>query len=274
MFVPVSVTQAAQELYALPPTQFRAARDERAAQARAAGQRDTAAQIKRLSRPTVSAWLVNQLARHAAEPLGEWLDLGEQLREAQRTLAGGRLTELSRRRRELAGALTAAAGRLAADAGAAAGPQVMREVEGTLDTALADPDAAALVRSGQLAKPLSYAGLGTVDLGAPAATAAGPPGDQPGAQRRRPAAPRAEQQAREAQRALEEADQQLAALDERQRSVRGLVASLEQQLRQARREAEQVSGELTRARRSRDAAARSLAAAQRRMRSSGRARER
>src|SRR5438105_8179963 len=114
MFVPVSVPQVAAELYALPPQQFRAARDERSAQAKAAGQRDAAAEIKKLARPTMSAWLVNQLARHAAEQLAQLDDLGTELREAQRTLAGTRITKLSGRRREVVATLTSEAGRIAA----------------------------------------------------------------------------------------------------------------------------------------------------------------
>ena len=56
---PVTVADVADELYALSPAEFTAARDERARQVRAAGQRDEAAAIKKLARPTASAAVAN-----------------------------------------------------------------------------------------------------------------------------------------------------------------------------------------------------------------------
>jgi len=59
----MNLEQVADELYALAPAAFTAARDEQASQARASGDADLAGAIKKLRRPTVSAWLVNLLAR-------------------------------------------------------------------------------------------------------------------------------------------------------------------------------------------------------------------
>ena len=156
----VDLAQAASELYGLSPDDFRAARDERAAQARAAGDKDLARAIAGLRRPVVSAWLVNMLAREDAAQMGELLALGESLRDAQEALAGDRLRELSAERRRLVAAMVSEAKRLAAREGRAVTLQVEREVEATLQAALADPGAAAEVAAGQLAGPLSYAGLG------------------------------------------------------------------------------------------------------------------
>lgn len=156
----VDLDQTADELYALSPDGFRAARDERVAQARASGDKDLARAIAGLRRPVVSAWLVNLLAREAAGQMGELLALGESLRDAQQALDGDRLRELSTQRRELVAAMVREAKRFAARDGRTVSLQVEREVEGTLQAALAGPDAAAAVSSGQLAGPLSYAGLG------------------------------------------------------------------------------------------------------------------
>ena len=156
----VDLARVAGELYALPPDDFRTARDERAAQARASGDRDLARAITALRRPVVSAWLVNLLAREDPGQMGELLALGESLRDAQQALDGDRLRELSAERRRLVTAMVGEAKRLAARAGRAVTLQVEREVEATLQAALADPGAAAEVRAGQLASPLSYAGLG------------------------------------------------------------------------------------------------------------------
>jgi hypothetical protein len=152
--------EVAGELYALPPDDFRTARDERAAQARAAGDKALAREITALRRPVVSAWLVNMLAREAPGQMGELLSLGESLRDAQQALDGDRLRELSTQRRELVAAMVNEAKRIAARDGRPVSLQVEREVEATLQAALADPEAAAEVSSGRLASPLTYAGLG------------------------------------------------------------------------------------------------------------------
>lgn len=171
----VDLAQVADELYALAPADFRAARDERATQARAAGNRQLADSIKKLRRPTVSAWLVNMLVREAAARVEALLELAEPLREAQQTLAADRLRELSAQRRNAIAAITQEAKRLAARARQSFSAQVEREVGSTLEAALADPDAAEAVRSGRLTSALSYAGLGGADLSAALAVPAASP---------------------------------------------------------------------------------------------------
>ena len=84
------LASVAEELYALSPGDFTAARDERVAQARTSGNRDLARAIGALRRPTVSAWLVNQLVREAGDQVGDLVALGESLRQAQKDLAGAR----------------------------------------------------------------------------------------------------------------------------------------------------------------------------------------
>jgi hypothetical protein len=160
----VNLAQVADELYALAPAEFRAARDGRAAQERAAGRQELADAIAKLRRPTVSAWLVNQLAREAADQVGRLLALGESLREAQQELAGDRLRDLSAQRRETITPLIQAAKRIASGAGQSVSAGVEREILATFEAALADPDAADAVRSGWLTSALSYVGLGGADL--------------------------------------------------------------------------------------------------------------
>jgi hypothetical protein len=160
----VTVAEVADALYALAPTDFISARDERARQVRAAGQRDEAAAIKKLARPTASAWLVNQLARTAPEQMTRLYELGEELQEAQRALAGDRLRELSVQRRQVVTDMVAAASNLAAQTDQSASEAVLGEVRATLEAALADAGARAAVQSGRLTKALTYAGLGEVDL--------------------------------------------------------------------------------------------------------------
>jgi len=192
----LNLAQVADELYGLPPGAFIPARDERAGQARAAGDRDLAGAIRKLRRPTVSAWLVNLLAREVPGQVDELLGLGEPLREAQQALAGDRLRELSTQRRRLITGLVQEARRLAEQAGQAFGAQAEREVQDTLEAALADPAVAEAVRSGRLTTALSYAGLGaSVDVDG--AVAVWPePVEQPAQPRRRAAPSGGEREAR------------------------------------------------------------------------------
>ncbi len=180
----------ADELYGLDPAEFTAARDERARAARAAGDKDFGDAVRKLRRPTVSASLVNRLVRDAVGQVSDLLELGESLREAQQALAAADLRSLSARRRPVINALAQEAKRLAAQTGRTVTDQVEREIEATLEAALADPAAADAVRSGRLTTGLRYAGFGGVDLADAVAlpdVAAAPeqaPRPRPGASRR------------------------------------------------------------------------------------------
>jgi len=71
------------DLYALPLEEFISARDTLAKETRKAGDRESAARIAKLAKPTPAAWAANQVAR-------ELLDAGAALRAAQdAALAGG-----------------------------------------------------------------------------------------------------------------------------------------------------------------------------------------
>ncbi len=73
--------EIADELYGLPPEEFTAARTRYEKEAKAAGARDEAARIHSLAKPTVTAWLANQLARSHHEELEPLLELGAGLRD-------------------------------------------------------------------------------------------------------------------------------------------------------------------------------------------------
>jgi hypothetical protein len=148
------------ELYGAPPERFTARRDELARQARADGDKDLAATVHALRRPTVAAWVVNCLARQAPEAVGALVELGVRMREAQSVLSGSQMRSLSRERQQVLADLVR---RSAALAAGPVSPSVSQEVEETLRAAVSDEDAAAAVRSGCLTHGLSYSGLGPVD---------------------------------------------------------------------------------------------------------------
>ena len=268
----------ADALYALPPAEFTAARDEQARAAQTAGRRDDAAAIKKLVRPTASAWLVNQLNRHAPEQLGRLFDLGEALQEAQRTLAGDRLRELSARRRQVVSDLLSAAAELARGAGQSASQAVLDELRATLEAALADEGARDAVRSGRLTKALAYAGLGEVDLTAALAlparggarqaaltpAAAGAPQPHAAADTAQAAAD-AESAADAAAAAVAAAEADLRAIAEQRQFLRRRISHLEGELVQAKAEDTRLGQDAANAERARHDAARELRAAQRRL---------
>ncbi len=201
------------DLYALPPERFIAARDEAVARARADGDHALAARIRALRRPTVAAWLVNLLALHRPEQVGELLELGARLREAQDRLSGERMRELSSRRRAAIAALVGQARRLATDAGRKPDALPLAEVEATLGAAVADEDVAEAVRAGRLTRAAEYAGFGeplrpelrVLDGGTAEAPAAGRDRQRGGAGRQaRAAAGAAAARTRAGQRAEQE----------------------------------------------------------------------
>lgn len=144
----------ADELYAAARDEFTALRNERAAQAKAAGEHNLATRIRGLHKPTSAAWLANQLARKHAEQIGKLEQLGESMRRAHTELDGDELRALSRRRHDLVQALTDQARSLGKDRGVPVSDSVSAEVADTLDAALGDPDAARELAEGRLATAL------------------------------------------------------------------------------------------------------------------------
>ena len=98
--------EAAAELYAGDPAGFIQRRGDLAAQARASGDGAAAKAITGLRKPTRSAWAVNRLVRSDPDVPSRLTALGDDLRDAGRSLDGQRLRELSQARRDLIAALT------------------------------------------------------------------------------------------------------------------------------------------------------------------------
>jgi hypothetical protein len=152
--------EIAAELYLVPPARFVAARDTVVRQARAAGHRDLAREVSALRRPTLSAWLVNALARHRHERMQQLFALGRQLRQAQTQLEEDQLRRLPAQRQDLIAELLDWARGHAAEAGLRPTEATLSEVEATLQAGLVDLGAAAAVMSGHLTRPMSHAGFG------------------------------------------------------------------------------------------------------------------
>ncbi|WP_158709932.1 hypothetical protein [Streptomyces katrae] len=161
--VDVDVDAVADELYGLVPARFTEVRDERAAKARKDGQAQAARAIAGLRRPTRAAFVSNLLVRRRPKEAAAFLELGEALRRAHRSLDGTQLKDLSHQRHVVVAALARTARQLAEEDGQAVSESVAHEVEQTLHAALADPDAAEQWSSGRLATaltpPVGFTGL-------------------------------------------------------------------------------------------------------------------
>jgi hypothetical protein len=290
------LAEVADELYALPLADFTAERNRLAREVKAGGDRDLAATIAELPKPSVSAWVANVLARREPDELGQLLELGEAMREAQQDLDRDELRQLTARRNQAVAALARRARALADELGRSVSGAVADEVEQTLGAAMADPSAGVALRSGRLLRALDAAGFGGVDLdGAvavpealPAAPAAGAPtrgrraraGSEPArrpapedtkeAKRKaeqREAAQRAletaEREAERAQRTADEAQQQADVLDAERDAAHDRVTALETQLRTARERLESLETDARSAREARDRTRRAAQAARR-----------
>lgn len=156
----VDVDSIADQLYALPPAEFTATRNTLVKQARAEGDRDSAARIQALARPTRSAWLVNRLARERLDQLEPLIELGRDMREASANLTGEELRALTRQRLQVVHALVQLARQLGGAEGQRVSDEVAEEVRQTLEASLADGDIADAVLSGRLSRPARYAGFG------------------------------------------------------------------------------------------------------------------
>lgn len=164
------VRAAATQLYAGAPAEFIATRTTLVKAAKAEGEKDAAARIGALRRPSVAAWALNQLVHRGDPVIDDLADLGVRLRQATSALDAAAIAGLRGRRDEVLGALVTAAGSIAADEGQKLTAAVEAEVRDTGIAALADEAAEAVLRSGTLTRALSYSGFGEVDLSEATAT--------------------------------------------------------------------------------------------------------
>lgn len=130
------IAPEARELYRGKPEGFIAARDALVKRLRDEGRDADAAELKKLRRPTVAAWVLDRLADEAPAAIGELLDAGADLARAQRATLSGRdprsLRDATTRRRELVARLSRAAAGVLRDVGRSP-DQHLEDIRGTLD---------------------------------------------------------------------------------------------------------------------------------------------
>jgi hypothetical protein len=167
----VNFDSLADGLYGLPPGQFVAERNAAEKQARSSGERELAAQIHQLSKPTTVGWLANQLVRRHPEEIGPLLELGAGLREATATLSREKLQELMRLQHQVIAGLITQARAIARDAEQRMSEDTIRSLEDTLRAALADEELGARLLQARLTGALEHvgfaAGTGSSGIAAP-----------------------------------------------------------------------------------------------------------
>lgn len=164
----MDLDSVAQELYGLPLNEFVPTRNARAKEARAAGDRELAGDIQALTKPTVAAWLVNQLPRQHPTDLDALLDLGRELRDASAKLDAETMRDLGGRRNELVSDLLTRARDVGAEHDYRVSDEVADEVRQTLESTLSESTIADDVAAGRLSRSVEYAGFGeSVGLGGP-----------------------------------------------------------------------------------------------------------
>ena len=159
--LPRELLDIADELYALTLPEFTPARDARAKELKGT---ELGRRVKALKKPSLAAWVVNLLARHETGQVDQVLEVGAALREAQASMSGDQLRELTRQRRQVTAAVTTQARRLARENGQRITEAVAGQVEATLTAAMVDEGCARAVRSGMLLTAVEATGVDAVDL--------------------------------------------------------------------------------------------------------------
>jgi hypothetical protein len=249
----MNVDRELDALYAGPPEEFVAARDDLAKRLKAADRGEDAAAVKALRRPTVAAWALNRLAHERPGSLEPLIELAKELRKAQRGalsgLRGSALREAVKRRRAVVDRIADEAIELLESSGRP-GETQRDAVARTLEAATADQAAADALRAGRLEKELQRpTGFGELTGLAPVPDDAGgerkvsrargakptPPREDPKLRRLRVQRDEAADDARSAaQAAVRAGERAVAASREAEGSARE-IEGLERDLRAARR---------------------------------------
>jgi hypothetical protein len=231
-----------QDLFAVPPKDFTAARNALAKELRDGGEAEEAKRVAALRRPTAAVWAANQLARRAPDAVRALLDAADEVRRWQaRAVRGGGGDEL----RAAMAAQRSALVKLEQEAAAALreaelspSPSTLRAIQSTVQAAATgDRDARERLRSGAIEHELAPAGFEALLGAAPA-----PRRDERPQPHREPrAAPRREQPASDAaarragkrERKLEE--------QERKRAERARREEERKREREERRKAKEIA---------------------------------
>jgi len=151
-------------LYALPLEEFTSERDELAKRLRKDGDRDAAAAVKALKKPSVAAWAVNQVRRDRPDDVRRLVEVTEELHRVYAGISSAgareRLVEAADMQRDLIRDLVRCARQLLEAGGHPASETTLTKVADTLRAAALDEGLRELVARGRVVKEQQAAGLG------------------------------------------------------------------------------------------------------------------
>jgi hypothetical protein len=214
--------KTASDLYGLPLEEFTARRNELVKSLKAAGEKDEAARVAKLRKPSTPAWAVNQLVRTQSKRIKALFEAGDAIAEAQAHGQPEKLRQAAAKQRaELAGLMDRAEGLLDAE-GRTLAASTQERVGETLRAAAIDPESRTQVEAGCLTRELQFTGLAgfSTAAAAPASPGSRPEEqDPPDRQKEIKSAKDAERRARHglqaARKELRQAERELAAVQER-----------------------------------------------------------
>jgi hypothetical protein len=151
-------------LYVLALDEFTAARDELARTLRVGGEREAGQDVKRLRKPSLTAWALNQVRRNDPQAVDELIAAGQRLRAATERLLAKREREPLQHaiadERRIVSELAGQGERRLADAGHSVSAVVHTKLVATLHAAATDPEARELLCAGRLVHDYEVSGLG------------------------------------------------------------------------------------------------------------------
>jgi hypothetical protein len=163
----LNLEKAIDELYGVGLESFVAERGRLVEEARGAGHGEEARAIAGLRKPTVAAWVLNQLSRRHRRDVDLLLDAGHRLRDAQAGLLAGeapagfedaRKTELESLRR-----LKAHAEQLMSSERGQASTATLRQVEESLRAAAVSESGRELLARGRFVEPIHAEGFDVIN---------------------------------------------------------------------------------------------------------------
>ena len=150
-------------LSVVEPDAFVAARNARAKELRAAKEKERAALVAKLAKPTWTAWALNVLAREHADAVRAWLDAGDQLDAALTgALSGDRegLRDAQQGERAALAHTVDRAAEVLVGAGRKADDQARQRLTGTLRAAVTDAEVRDRLVRGVLAEDIDAPSFG------------------------------------------------------------------------------------------------------------------
>jgi hypothetical protein len=236
----VTASAEVDALFKLPLGEFTPARNALVAQLKKAGRQDEAGEAKALTKPSVSAWVVNQLYWRHRGLFDRLIESGDRMRRAQAAqMTGDAAREPANARREVLTALTNIAEGLLLGGDYGATRDMLRRVTSTLEALSSYGSLPSAPSAGRLTDDVEPPGFEAL-LGLPSAGKKRP-AHAPPTPRHSPPAPPANKSARVDQRAVQRAEQERKS---RLAEAKAAMRDAERALKVARTQAERAAARL------------------------------